>query len=184
MIAFTGTLVVGLTFMPAVIERQFRLALPAEFTLLTCVFLCASFALGEVGDFYERFWWWDLMLHGVSALMFGLIGFLLVYVFYFTHRVQIAPIYVALISFGFAMTIGSLWEILEFSVDWFIGLNLQKSGLIDTMTDLIIDAAGALVAAFAGYRYVKNGDSLIMYKIIRRFVARNSKLFEIRRNKS
>ena len=33
--------------------------------------------LGEVGDFYERYWWWDVVLHGGSAVAFGLVGSLL-----------------------------------------------------------------------------------------------------------
>ena len=53
LVAFAGAVILLLTFTPAIIERQLRLALPVEFTLLTSVFLFASFVLGEVGDFYE-----------------------------------------------------------------------------------------------------------------------------------
>ena len=177
LVAFTGLLVFLLTFVPAIIERRLRVRLPVEFTLVTSVFLCASFALGEVSDFYERFWWWDLMLHGMSAVVTGLAGFLMVYVFYMTNRVRIAPVYVAIISFGFAMTLGVIWEIFEFVVDWTMELDLQKSGLVDTMTDLMINALGALIAAITGYRYVKNGDSLIAFHLIQKFVDRNAALF-------
>ena len=79
--AFTGFVVLFLTFAPAMIERRLRLALPVEFTLITCVFLYASFALGEAGDYYEKVWWWDLALHGLSALTIGIIGFLIIDVF-------------------------------------------------------------------------------------------------------
>jgi len=171
--AFSGSIVFLLSFAPPIIERQLRVHLPVEITLLTCVFLYASFALGEVRDFYERLWWWDLVLHGSSALVIGLIGFLAIYVFYMTYRVRIAPIYVAGITFGTAITVGTLWEIFEFFIDQILGLNMQRSGLIDTMTDLIVNAGGALTAAAVGYYYVRHGDELSGRRLIRTLVERS-----------
>ena len=176
-IAFTGSVVLILTFVPAIIERQLNVRLPVEFTLITCVFLYASFGLGEVRNFYHKYWWWDLMLHSFSALVMGLIGFLLIYVFYMTNRIRLAPVYVAMVAFGFAVTVGTLWEVFEFLMDWFFSLNMQKSGLIDTMTDMLVNIAGAILAALIGYTYVKGGDSLIADRITRRFVAKNPRLF-------
>lgn len=171
--AFTGFVVLFLTFAPAMIERRLRLALPVEFTLITCVFLYASFALGEAGDYYEKVWWWDLALHGLSALTIGIIGFLIIYVFYMTNRIQIAAGWIATIAFALAVAVGTLWEIFEFLMDWFFGMNMQKSGLIDTMTDLLINAIGAAIAALIGYFYVKDEDSLIARRMIRQYAARH-----------
>lgn len=173
LLALSGTVALLLTFAPAIIERQLQVPLPVEFTLITCVFLFASYALGEVGDFYERIWWWDMALHGLSAVITGLIGFLSLYVFYMTHRIRVAPIYVAILTFGLAVAVGTLWEIFEFLADWFLGLNMQRSGLDDTMTDLMINAAGAILAAAIGYYYVRNGDSLLGRRLIRKLVERS-----------
>ena len=172
LLALSGSAVLLLTLTPAIIERQLQVPLPVEFTLITCVFLFASYALGEAGDFYERIWWWDMALHAVSAVITGLIGFLSLYVFYMTHRIRIAPVYVAILTFGLAVAVGTLWEIFEFLADWFLGLNMQRSGLVDTMTDLMINAAGAILAAAIGYYYVKNGDSLLGRRLIRILVER------------
>jgi hypothetical protein len=176
LVAFTALVVLGLTFLPALIEHRLSVHLPVEFTLMTSLFLYASFGLGEVRGFYGRFWWWDILLHGISALVMGLIGFLLVYIFYSTHRIRMTPLYVALIAFGFAVTVGTLWEIFEFTMDWLWGTNMQKSGLVDTMTDLMMDAAGALIAAFLGYRYTRHGDALLAAPLVRRFTAENPAL--------
>ena len=172
-LAFTGTLVLLLTFMPAMIERRLRVPVPVEFTLLTTLFLYASFALGEMRDFYEKIWWWDLALHGASALTIGVIGFLSIYVFYMTHRIRVAPVYVAALTFAMAVAVGTIWEIFEFLMDWYFGMNMQKSGLVDTMSDLMINAAGGLVAAAIAYYYVRDGDSLLGRRLIGTLVARN-----------
>lgn len=179
--AFTGVLVLGLSFMPSILAHQFKLVLPVEFSLATTVFLCASYALGEVGDFYARFWWWDLMLHSFSSLTIGLIGFLAIYVFIRAKRVSVPPIYVASMTLCVAVTTGSLWELFEFGMDWFFGFNMQKSGLIDTMTDMLVNTVGALIAALLGYMYVKNGDSLIVDRLIRQFLEKNPQLLRKRR---
>ena len=171
--AFSGTVVFLLTFAQPIMERQLRVRLPVEISFFTCVFLFASYVLGETRDCYERVWWWDLGLHASSALVFGLIGFLVVYVFYMTNRIRIAPIYVAVISFGTAVTIGTLWEIFEYLMDLSLGLNMQRSGLTDTMTDLMVNAAGALVAAAVGYYYVRHGDELLGRNAIRALLERS-----------
>lgn len=172
LVAFSGSAILLLTFAPAMIEQRLRVPLPVEFTLLTCIILFASFVLGEVQDFYELIWWWDLALHGVSAMLMGFIGFLTVYVFHMTHRLEIKPLHIAAFTLGFAVTIGTLWEIFEFLMDWFVGTNMQKSGLVDTMTDLIINAIGALVAATTGFLYVKNGDSQLGRKLFEKVSTR------------
>jgi hypothetical protein len=177
LVAFTGSVVLTLSFLPALIERELSVHLPVEFTLVVNFFLYASFGLGEVQDYYQRYWWWDIFLHSFSAVVMGLIGFLIIFVFYMTKRISIAPIYVAVSTFCFAVTLGVLWEIFEFSMDWFGGFNMQKSGRVDTMTDLIVDSTGAMVAATVGYGYVKNGSSSIADRIVRRFVAKNPRLF-------
>jgi hypothetical protein len=176
LVGFTAAVVLGLTFLPALIERRLSVHLPVEFTLVTSVFLYASFGLGEVRGFYQRFWWWDLLLHSVSALVMGLIGFLLVYVFYSAHRIRMAPLYIGMITFGSAVTLGTLWEIFEFCLDWLFGFNMQKSGLVDTMTDLMVNILGALSAAFLGYRYTRHGDAALATPLVRRFVEENPAL--------
>lgn len=165
--AFSGAIVLLLTFAPAMIEHRMNLTLPVEFTLVTSIILYASFALGEARDFYEKIWWWDLALHGLSALTMGMIGFLCIYVFYMTHRINVAAGWIATITFSLAVCVGTLWEVIEFLADQYLGLNMQKSGLVDTMTDLMINATGAGLAALLGYFYVKDRDSLFARRVLR-----------------
>lgn len=166
LVAFSGAVILLLTFAPAMIERRLKLALPVEFTLITCLILYASFALGEIRDFYEKIWWWDLALHGLSGLTIGIIGFLCIYVFYMTNRISVAAGWIAAITFALAVSVGTIWEIFEFLMDHYLGLNMQKSGLDDTMTDLMINAAGAAIAALLGYFYVQDQDSLFARRIL------------------
>ena len=54
---------------------------------------------------------------------------------------------------------GALWEILEFAIDQTFGTTMQKSGLVDTMWDLIVDGLGALTISILGYGYLSAAGS-------------------------
>ena len=171
--------VLTLTALPALMERRFNVSIPPEFELLAILFLFASIFLGEVRGYYLRFWWWDAVLHLGSGLLLGLTGFLLVYILNQTDRIELhmKPGFVALFAFAFAMAAGGIWEIFEFAMDSFFGLNMQKSGLQDTMWDLIVDAFGALVFAVIGYLYLKRGWGSPIFRSVDRFVENNPEFF-------
>lgn len=164
-----------LTLAPLLIRNQARRwTIPVEFDLLAVLFIFASLYLGTVRAYYDRFWWWDLVLHSGSGLLMALLGFVLVYVLN-THqraRLSLSAAFVALFAFAFAMTIGVLWEILEFSFDRLLGFHMQLDSLVDTMWDLIVNTAGALLVSVAGYRYIRGGHPLLLERAVRRILKR------------
>jgi hypothetical protein len=165
-----------LTWIPAIVRHNYRIVLPTEFELALAVFIYASLFLGEVRGYYTRFAWWDVLLHGGAGLALGFIGFLILYVLYAEEKVKSSPIWVAIFSFCFAVALGAVWEIFEFSMDSFFGTNMQKSGLIDTMWDLIVDCTGALITSTIGYFYIKGGKTNIFGSMIQRFCEKNPRL--------
>jgi hypothetical protein len=102
--------------------------IPAEFHLTAVVFIFASLYLGEIQDFYHRFWWWDIALHSSAGLLMGIVGFLLVYLLNESKRVELhmTPVFISLFAFSFAVTIGTLWEIFEFTMDQLFGLTCKN----------------------------------------------------------
>jgi hypothetical protein len=143
-----------LTVLPGRLANRVGLRLPPSFLAAIALFVLATLYLGEVRDFYGRFWWWDLALHMGSAMGFGILGFLLVFMLFQGDRYAAPPWALGALSFCLAMTVGVLWEIFEFAMDMLFGFNMMKSGLPDTMVDLIVDAVGAALAAFAGVVYL------------------------------
>lgn len=154
MTAFISAFTFLLTLAPFGIQRRYNIHVPHGFMVFIVLFLYGALFLGEVQDFYERFWWWDVLLHGGSALGIGLIAFVILLMLYQGEKITARPVVISFFAFSFAVAIGALWEIVEFTIDQFLGTNLQKSGLVDTMWDLIVDVAGAAVAAVSGYWYL------------------------------
>ncbi len=162
--------------MPAVIERTFRITLPVEVDLVLTAFIFLHFVLGEVRNYYVRFIWFDLMLHISSGIIIGLVGFIIIYFFLYTNRITANPVMVAVFSVSFSLAAGALWEIFEFFMDMAFDFNMQKTGINDTMTDLIVDFLGASIVGVMGYRYVKKEDAGILKTLINRFIQYNVRL--------
>jgi hypothetical protein len=177
---FLTSLVLMSTFIPSIITRNYKIVLPIEFELTVTLFIYASMFLGEIKGYYTKFLWWDLILHAGSGLISGFLGFLIVYVLYSRKKIIMSPVFIALFSFCFAVALGTVWEMFEFIMDSFMGFNMQKTGLVDTMWDLIVDSCGAIIASVTGYFYVKGGDSLIFDRLVRKFIKRNPHLFKRR----
>ena len=186
-IAFLTGMIIVITFFPVLFERRFRIHIPPELQLAAIGFVFASLFLGEVHGYYTRFWWWDILLHTSSGFLLGILGFLLVHIMNETEKLQLhmKAGFVAFFAFLFALGVGALWEIFEFTMDLLFGMNMQKpmlgdpSGLTDTMWDLIVDALGALIVSFLGWRYLKDPErKSFLERWIDSFVARNPRFFK------
>ena len=159
------TLGLAVMMIPTVITRHFKLMVPGVMCILYYVFLYCAIFLGEIFSFYYRIPVWDSILHAMSAAMLSTLGFILVDWLNKDEHVKLSmnPLFVSLFAFSFALMIGTLWEIYEFSFDSILGLNMQKArledgtplignaALTDTMKDLIIDAIAALAVAVIGF---------------------------------
>lgn len=173
-----------MTFLPKLFEKRYKIDIPIEFEMIIVLLVYASLFLGEVQEFYTRLWWWDIVLHAGSGIALGFTGFIILYVLYKGDKIDGKPFTIAFFTFTFAMAIGAVWEIFEFGMDSIFGFNMQKSGLRDTMWDLIVDASGALIASFIGYLFLKRGEFFFFDKIIERFVRNNPSLFKGRNRRA
>ena len=182
--------IILITLIPVLFKKRFRVFIPPEFELLAIAFIFASLFLGEVHDYYNRFWWWDIALHTISGLLLGIMGFLLVHILNETEdiKLRMTPGFVAFFAFIFAVGVGALWEIFEFAMDSLFGTVMQKpmlddpSGLTDTMWDMIVNTLGAMLISGLGYSYLKTaGNSSFLIRWIRSFIRGNPRLFKHRR---
>lgn len=176
-LAFVSLATFGLSLLPVLFQRRFGIELPVQFIAGIVIFVFATIFLGEAFDFYNRFWWWDVVLHGGSALAFGLVGFLFVFMLFEGDRYAAPAWAVAFVSFCFALSIGTMWEIFEFGMDQLFGLNMQKTGLVDTMWDLIVDTLGAGIGALAGFFYLKRLELGGLTGVLQEFIQKNRKFF-------
>ena len=146
-----------LIFLPMILERIFKFKFPVFFNISIYIFLIMAVFIGTFMDIYSVFRHWDTVLHGLSAVLFGLLSMCLVCV-WFKNRDDISPLFLLIFAFCFSIAIEAVWEIYEYTVDAIIvGYNAQRyiengvelvgrAVLYDTMKDIILGAIGALIA--------------------------------------
>lgn len=171
-------LIMVATLSPIWLSRWLEIHLPPEAELMAILLLYSSLFLGEFGDFYERFWWWDLLLHTSSGFLLGLFAYILVFVLNRSPRssLHLSPPFVALFTVSFAVACGGVWEIFEYSMDQLFGTNMQKSGLDDTMEDMIVNLIGALAFGLVGYLQFRVDKDSFIAPMIERFMRDNPDL--------
>ncbi len=175
-ISFFSALIFCITFLPHIFARRTKVHLPVEFEFFIIVFMYLALFLGDLGSYYEKFWWWDLFLHAGSGMAIGFIGFLVLFIMYRKDRIRGNPFVIAVFSFCFALAIGALWEIFEYSMDQIFGLNMQRSGLVDTMEDLIVNSIGALITSTIGYLYLRGKNITLVQRLVNKFIEKNQNI--------
>jgi len=145
---------VGISLVPSIVERNYRVTLPFELDLLITLSLFLHTFLGEGMDFYQRFAHWDKLLHLYGGSVVAVLAFVTVYTLHYTHKVRLSIPLIGFFTVIFALAVGALWEIGEFTVDN-VFMRQTQDNLADTMWDLIDDLVGGTVAAALGMLYVR-----------------------------
>ncbi len=179
---FLTATVIVLTLFPAFLGR-YRIIVPPEFQFVAAVFVYLSLYLGSAKDFYYKLRWWDLVLHTSSGFLLGIVGLLTLFLLNHTRRIPqgITPFFICFFSVSFAVFLGVLWEIFEFTVDRFTTANMQsqETGVVDTMKDLIVDTLGAVVVALMGMASVRSGRYSFIADGVRKFMRLNPRLYPV-----
>lgn len=176
-----------LIYVPMIIGKLSNIDIPFPLEVFSVLFIYATLFLGELKNYYVKYPWWDTLWHTSSGLAFGILGFIILYVIYKSGKVKTSPKMIAMFSFTFALAIGALWEIVEFTIDSNLGpisngvlmqTQVNGCGLADTMKDLIVDAIGGLFAAIMGYLYLKKDSGIVVKPMAKEFKKDNPKLFK------
>lgn len=119
---------------PSFLRGRFRIYLPDALEVSIYIFVFAAEILGEIGNFYGYIPFWDTLLHTFNGFLAASIGFNLVELLNTrTKRMNMTPLFVAIVSFCFSMTVGVLWEFVEFSADGLLYLDMQKDEIVTTV---------------------------------------------------
>lgn len=141
---FTCALTLILFLVPNFIEARLKVTLPQTLEVIIILFIFSAEILGEINSFYIRFPWWDNMLHTMNGFLMAAIGFSMVDILNKNERFkfQLSPLFVAVVSFCFSMTIGVLWEFFEFFADTLVGTDMQKGTVLNALASVTLNSNG------------------------------------------
>ena len=142
---FVCLLVLVLFMLPSFLERKLKIELPDTLEIIILVFIFAAEILGELECYFIQYPNWDTILHTTSGFLCAAIGFSLVNLLNRDNRISLSlsPLYMAIAAFCFSMTIGVLWEFIEFSADRLFLLDMQKDTVITTISSVALDATNS-----------------------------------------
>lgn len=138
--AMTCVLTLILFLIPSFIENKMKIDVPDVLEVILILFVFSANIMGELGSFYERVPFWDTMLHTLNGFICAGVGFGLINILNSNENVKInlSPLFVCLFSFCFSMTVGTIWEFFEFAMDYFVGMDMQKDTVVNTINSVLL----------------------------------------------
>ena len=128
---------------PAAFEDYFKIKIPPLFEGIIYLFIYAAEIMGEINHYYVLIPGWDTVLHTMNGFLCAALGFSLVYLMNRNSKnVSLSPFYLTMVAFCFSMTVGVIWEFIEFEVDYFFMLDMQKDFIIDRFGSVMLDPKG------------------------------------------
>lgn len=160
------------TFIPTILEKIFKIKIPAAFEVLHLMFIYGLLILGEARGLYHGLIWWEILMTLTASIALGFTALSVIHVLHKTKRINTNPILAALLVFSISLSLATVWELFEFALDTIIGSGLQKS-LTDTMTDLSISSLGSILMGLVGYVHMKNNSSTFTSQFITKLVEKS-----------
>ena len=176
-LTYHALMTLAITYIPDLLRATTKIYIIPEFRFIYLVYVFVSQFLGEIADLYVTISWWDKMAHLISAFFITIIGYVVVYLMTddkVTGR-RVSLTFATIFAFSFSAMKGVLWEVFEYLMDVAFRLNMQKSGLVDTMEDFIVCVAGSLLACIIYIYETKKKRPAFVSRCINRFVETNKK---------
>ena len=141
---FLCVLTLILFMLPSTLERKLDLDLPNTLEIIILLFIYAAEILGEIGAYYVTFPYWDTVLHTLNGFLCAAIGFSLLDILnrHNDVRFHLSPLYLAIMSFCFSMTVGVIWEFFECTMDQLLFLDMQKDTVVSAIGSIMLDPTG------------------------------------------
>lgn len=146
--AFVCVLVLVIYLLPQFVENRLNIDIPTTLEVIIFVFVFAAEILGELQSYFIKYSNWDTILHTSSGFLCAAVGFSLVDLLNRSDnaKVQLSPGYLAITAFCFSMTIGILWEFIEFSADRLFLLDMQKDTIVNQISSVSLDPTNSNIS--------------------------------------
>lgn len=147
---FLCVLTLLLMLIPSFVQVTFKVELPTTLEIIVLLFIFAAEILGEINEFYIIIPFWDIILHTLNGFLAAAIGFSLVDLLNRHEKLafKLSPLFMAIVSFCFSMTIGVIWEFFEFGMDQIFKLDMQKDTIVNAISSVMLDPKGGNVPMY------------------------------------
>jgi hypothetical protein len=157
---FGSAALILFSFVPFVLSRRAykkNIYIPYYLHSTFLIFVFAALYLGPILEFYKKFWWWDIAIHVVSGLVLTTIGSFIIHVISYKGLTNFknVPFFEVCFCFFLSVSLHSVWEIYEFVSDVLFKTKMMEFDLIDTMSDMLLNLIGSVIASVYYYLKIK-----------------------------
>lgn len=148
-IAVMAGIALGITFLPALLRREYGYSMDAGLVLWLTVAMILHTA-GYLGP-YNQYQWYDEITHTVSATIIAGVGYASFRALELhSDAINVPSKFRAVFIVVFVLAAGMFWEVVEYT----LGGLVIVYGIDDIVTDMVANAAGAVIVAVWGTGYV------------------------------
>lgn len=153
-----GGVALLITFLPAVLERNYRFPLDPWLGL----WITAAVFLHTVGSagMYGMISWWDHLTHAMSASLIAAVGYTAARaVDLHSDKVYLPRQFAFIFILVTVLAFGVLWELFEFGLDVIaertaVTMPLAQHGLDNTVRDLVFNSMGGIIVGVFGQAHL------------------------------
>ena len=131
--AFSAFVAACISFIP-VFSKRYNLKLPWVFEFLIALMLVLHIVGGEYYNFYKLSYVFSPIMHFLGTGIIALFAYMIVYALKLSKHIKVSFLMIGIFTLAFALAIGTLWEVCEFTADKYLGTNSQGDGINPLMT--------------------------------------------------
>lgn len=129
-------------FMPLFVQKRFKITIPNALEIMIYIFIFSSTILGEVYHFYIYFPYFDTIIHTINGFICASLGFYIAEILnHHDKGFKLSPLYMAIFSFCFSITLSVTWEFCEYGLDKKFNSDHQKDTLVTSFSSTLLDAS-------------------------------------------
>lgn len=134
---------------PYIVRKVFKIDIDESLVFVWIIFIFLAHYLGVICQFYYKFEFFDKVAHTFSGVLSGYVAVMVL------DKVKIkSMLFKIIFILSFSAMVAFLWEVFEFTCNALFGGDAQmvaKTGVTDTMGDMIVAYIGAIFVSFFYY---------------------------------
>ena len=149
-----------------IIQKIFKIKISESLNFIYILFIFMAHFLGVTLEFYNHIYWFDKFSHFISGILASFVAiYMLVKV---KNKNNI--LFNILFIISFSLMAASIWEIFEYLSSYYFNVDPQKvlkTGVTDTMGDIIVTFLGSILVSLSYYFEYKENKNLLIKKFVK-----------------
>ena len=134
-----------LMVVPSIMQDRLKVQMSQTMEIIILCFIFAAEILGEINRFYVLIPGWDTILHTLNGFIAAGVGYSLVDMMNRDERLtfSLSPAFVSIVAICFSLTVGVMWEFIEFGADQMFLLDMQKDTVVHAIGSVMLDPSNS-----------------------------------------